>query len=367
MRKRIVMLGTAYDTMGGISAVVNVYRAAGLFDRWPITYIATHRDGSKFAKLIKACSAVVLFLRLLITGRVAAVHVHTSSGPSFWRKAGLILMAKMFGVRYIYHLHGGFFPEFYKASGTLARWFIRDVFQKAETVIVLSEEWKLWVQSAFSCLHVCVIANSVPIPPVTNRHEVGCLLFLGRLGKNKGIYDILIAIAKLVPEFPSIYLLAGGDGELDQVRDKAKSLGIADRVEILGWVKGAAKEALLARAAIYLLPSYAENLPMSVLEAMAAGLPVISTPVGGIPSAIEDGVEGLLVPPGDTEALTEAIRRLLADSDLRHRMGEAARAKAIAKFSSEKVIAGLEDVYRELGLAPISAGEESGIHRKSVT
>jgi glycosyltransferase involved in cell wall biosynthesis len=360
------MLGTAFDTMGGISSVVNVYRAKGLFDRWPITYIATHRDGSRLDKFIQACRSALFLSWFLVTCRVAMLHVHMSSGPSFWRKAGLILMTRLFGVRYLCHLHGGFFPNFYKASGTMARWSIRDVFQKAATVIVLSEEWKLWVQSIFSCQHVCVIPNPVLIPPLENRNEIGRLIFLGRLGKNKGIYDILIAIAKLASEFPSIHLLAGGDGELDQVRDTAKSLGIADRVEILGWVKGAAKDALLARASIYVLPSYAENLPMSVLEAMAAGLPVISTPVGGIPSAIEDGVEGLLVPPGDTEALTEAIRRLLADSDLRHRMGEAARAKAIAKFSSEKVIAGLEDVYRELGLAPISAGEESGIHRKSV-
>lgn len=344
------MLGTAFETMGGISAVVNVYQASGLFERWPIQYISTHRDGGKVTKLIQACRAAWQMLWLVVKDNVAVLHIHASSGPSFWRKAFVILIAKLFGVPYIYHLHGGLFPEFFKNSGVLIRQFIRLVFQKAEIVIVLSEEWKRWAQVNFDCQRLKVIANPISIPPLSSNRESGCLLFLGRLGHNKGIYEIVEAISRLAPDFPEIRLLAAGDGELEQVQDKAVVLGVADHVEILGWVTGDAKNELLMRASIYVLPSHAENLPMSVLEAMAAGLPVISTPVGGIPSAIDEGVEGLLVPPGDVASLTDAIRRLLADDVLRRRMGDAARTKAIAKFSAEKVVADLENVYAELGL-----------------
>ena len=351
--RRIVMLGTAFDTMGGISSVVNVYRAAGLFERWPVTYIATHRDGSKFAKLNRAGCAVMQFLRLLILRRVLAVHVHTSSRASFWRKGIFFLLAGAFRVPIILHLHGGNFDQYFDKVGSYRKRIIRFAFNHVAAVIALSDEWRKWMLSRFGKVNVFVAFNPVAIPaPVTDEREAATLLFLGQFGQRKGIYILLAAVAKLAGEFPTLRLLAGGDGELEQVREMANALGIKDRVEILGWVKGAAKDALLARSTIYVLPSYAENLPMSVLEAMAAGMPVISTPVGGIPSAIEHGVEGYLVTPGDSDALAEAIRGLLVDRDACRQMGEAARAKAIVKFSAEKVIADVEHVYRALGLFP---------------
>lgn len=352
--KSIVMLGTAYDTMGGISSVVNVYRQAGLFDHWPIEYIATHRDGSKFAKLSQAVKAILRLSHLLIIRRVAILHVHLSKGPSFWRKNLYIWLARFFHVPYMLHLHGGGFPDFLKNSNGLSSRLICNAFKHAAIVIVLSEEWKDWVANTFNIINIRVIPNPVAIPTTSSKiREVATLLFLGRLGKNKGIYDLLPAMVKIAPQFPELRLLAGGDGELDKVRAEAEALGISDKVEILGWIRGEQKDALLARAAIYVLPSYAENLPMGILEAMAAGMPIISTPVGGIPSAVEDGVEGCLVPPGDVDALAEALYKLLADSSLRKRMGEAALAKANAKFSAGKVIADLAAVYRESGIVPM--------------
>src|SRR5690606_3607785 len=99
----------------------------------------------------------------------------------------------------------------------------------------------------------------------------------------------------------------------------------------------------LMRAAIYVLPSYAEGLPMGVLEAMASGVPTISTEVGGIPDAIEDGVEGYLLRPGDVEGFADRIVRLLEDAALRARVGTAARLKAERVFGTDRVIAKVED------------------------
>ena len=164
-------------------------------------------------------------------------------------------------------------------------------------------------------------------------------------------------MAAIAPEFPTLRLLAGGDGEHEQVRAQAEELGIARHVEILGWITGADKDALLARATIYVLPSYVENLPMGVLEAMAAGLPVITTPVGGIPSTIEHGLDGLLVQPGDVAALSDALRSLLRERSVREALGEAARRKAIARFSAEKVMAEIDDLYLELGMLQSAGGK----------
>jgi glycosyltransferase involved in cell wall biosynthesis len=144
----------------------------------------------------------------------------------------------------------------------------------------------------------------------------------------------------------------GGDGELEQAGAAAKSLGLGERVELLGWVGPADKPHLLGTATVYALPSYHEGLPMSVLEAMAAGMPVVTTPVGGIPEAVTDGVEGFLIQPGDIDALRERLQRLLSDSELARRMGEAGRRKVESTFASSIVMPRLERMYVELGVTP---------------
>jgi glycosyltransferase involved in cell wall biosynthesis len=133
---------------------------------------------------------------------------------------------------------------------------------------------------------------------------------------------------------------------------RAAELGLSDDVEVLGWVSGAAKQRVLAEGTIYVLPSYAEGLPISVLEAMEAGMPVVATAVGGIPDAIEDGAEGFLVSPGDINSLVNRISQLLQDSDLRSRMGLAAKMKVATFFSPASVLPQIEALYRALGAVP---------------
>jgi glycosyltransferase involved in cell wall biosynthesis len=125
-----------------------------------------------------------------------------------------------------------------------------------------------------------------------------------------------------------------------------------DRVEVLGWITGADKLTRLQQAAVFALPSFSEGLPMGLLEAMAAGLPVLATPVGGIPEVITDGVEGFLVDPGDVGALTDRLSRLLSDENLRGRMGRAARHKAEALFTVDVILPQLEQLYTRLGATP---------------
>jgi len=175
-------------------------------------------------------------------------------------------------------------------------------------------------------------------------------LFLGRLGQRKGSYDLLNAAALIAATRPDLRLMMGGDGELEGVRERAAELGIADKVDLLGWVRGEEKERLLGDAVLYALPSYNEGLPVSVLEAMAAGLPILGTPVGGIPEALTDGVEGFLVEPGDVPALADRLERLLGDPKLARRMGEAARRKVEAAFSADAVVPQVEAMYVGMGL-----------------
>ncbi|HEX7466426.1 MAG TPA: hypothetical protein VF309_07290, partial [Usitatibacter sp.] len=103
------MIGTDLDVRGGISAMVKVYVAQGLFARWDLRYIATHRDGSRVQKAFKAARAWLVFAAQLLTFRIALVHVHIASDASFWRKSLFIVPAHCLGVPYVLHMHGGQF------------------------------------------------------------------------------------------------------------------------------------------------------------------------------------------------------------------------------------------------------------------
>lgn len=348
---RILMIGTALETQGGVSSVVNVLREGGLFERCGIDYIASHRDGGSLAKVATAFAGWLRCMGRLLGGSVAALHVHMASRASFWRKLLFILPGFALGVPVIVHLHGAEFRQFYaEESPGLVRRLIRYVFEKAARVIVLSEGWKAWVSCAFPQARVVSIYNPVVLPELTafKARESSTLLFLGRVGARKGALDLIEAIARIREPFPSVRLCMGGDGDIEGARRRTVALGLAGQVELPGWVRGAAKEALLDKAAVYVLPSYHEGLPMSVLEAMAAGLPIVSTPVGGIPEAVSDGVEGFLVEPGDIDRLSECLVRLLGDADLRRRMGGAAREKVENRFSTDVVVPQFEALYAEM-------------------
>lgn len=356
--KFIVMLGIhpASKEKGGISTVIDIYRAAGLFARWPIRYIGTMASGSHAHKLRVGAAALGEYVRVLFSGRVALVHAHTASRASFWRKSIFILLARAVRVPVVLHLHGAEFEQFYRnESSKLGQWFIRFVLRGADRVVVLSSQWKALIEGIAPGANVTTIVNPVPMREgndVSIPRERGTLLFLGRFGARKGIFDLLQAMQKVAVRCPEVKLRCGGDGDIEGVRTRASELGLADRVEILGWVSGAAKDAELARAAIYVLPSYAEGLPMGVLEAMAAGTPIVATPVGGVPDAITDGVEGYLVEPGDVDALADRIVRLLEDASLRVQFAERARAKAFQTFGTAAVLAKVEQLYAGLGAQP---------------
>lgn len=355
--KKILMVGTSLDTKGGISSVVRVYADAGLFKRYRVQYLATHRDGGAIAKLGAMLGAYARFVAMLVTGQVGLLHVHVASRASFWRKSGFFLLAFLFRIPTILHLHGGGFAVFFEQEcGPLRRAYIRYIFNHASRVLVLSSGWLAWVRSISSNERIATMFNPVLLPPALpawSTRGQGSVLFLGKLGKAKGVYDLLQAGAMLRERCPMLRLAMGGDGDLAAMQEKIDALGVTQQVELLGWVQGEQKLGLLDSCRIYVLPSYMEGLPMSILEAMAHGVPVIATAIGGIPDAIEDGVEGYLLAPGDAAGLADCIERLLNDAALAQRMGAAGRRKVERHFCAAAVMPQLETMYTELGMKAV--------------
>lgn len=165
--------------------------------------------------------------------------------------------------------------------------------------------------------------------------------WLGAVVPTKGLEVLVRAMAAT----PGVELMLAGTGELeDHLRALAGRLGVGDRTQWLGWVDDPAP--LLGTVDALVLPSLAENLPLSVLQAMSAGAPCVVTRVGGVPEMVTDNVDGLLVPPGDADALAGALQRLRDDPGLRERLGRQARCTVLHRFTLTGSVDQLLEVYR---------------------
>lgn len=341
--KNILTIGIDYRVVrGGVAAVENVYSTF----YQPFNHVTTTVTNGQVKKLLVLCKAILQFLYwMLFHPEIKIVHVQGSVGASFWRKAIFIYIAKFFHKKVVWHMHAGRFAVFYQQH----RYAVRKVVNKSDVIIALSEYWKEYFKNEFPTKRVEIIKNVISAPRV-HKQQTGyfTLLFLGLLGKNKGIYDLLECIRDHKVEFQGkLKLYMGGNGEIEHVKQLIKEYGIADIVIFEGWVSGDKKIELLNKSDAYILPSYKEGLPISILEAMSYGMPIISTPVGGIPEIVSNGENGYLVEPGNKEDIYKAIISLLNDSDLRNRMGSVSLSR-VGEHLPEYVEKQLETLYDSL-------------------
>lgn len=348
---RLAMLGAAPGTRGGMDGVVAAYRAHGLFKRWPIDYLVTHGDEGAARNAARVLGALRDFLLLLARERRVVVHLHASPGTGFWRDAPFMALAIAAGCPLILHLHGAGFGRFHDGAGRYARAAIRFLFEHAASIVVPCEFQRTWARSvAPRARVVCLPAPLAPAeaPPEVRRPNL--VLFLGRLEPATGLFDLIEAVAALRPEVPDVRLVCAGEGDRIAAARLAKRLGLGDAVTFTGWVGPSGKRALLETAAVFALPSYEEAVPMSLLEAMNAGVPVVASQVGGVPEVVVDGISGFLVAPGDVATLQRLLRKVLLDRDLGARIGVAGRQSVRLRCAPERALAKLEELYAALGL-----------------
>jgi glycosyltransferase involved in cell wall biosynthesis len=345
----LVMLGTDFSSPGGITAVIRKYREAGLFGRWPVRFLPTYHRAGAVNKIVSANRALMRFLFWLARGEVGWVHAHVAARGSFWRKSLFLVLARLGHARTVFHLHDGSFPAWYAARGKSVQRLVRAMLRGVDRVIVLTPKWADWVRSIEPAASIVVVGNPVSVPDAVSARLPGRVLFLGRLWEEKGIFDLLEAAAGLRDSVPELMLVCAGDGDFAAVQARAAALGLADCLQLPGWVEDEDKATLLREAAVFVLPSYFEGLPMGVLEAMAYAVPVVATEVGGMRDAVGASA-GVLVPPHDPAVLQEALARVLNDADLQLQMGEAGRQRVLSEFEAGQVVAQLGAVYASLGL-----------------
>lgn len=346
------MVGTSPTGKGGIASVVAVMLKAGFLKQHDAIYIASHTNAGALQKALCFLRVFAEVFRLCLGNRPSLVHVHSSAQGSFIRKSLILALARSFGCKTIFHLHAGYFKQYVEKSGRLRHWLILRTLQKSDKVIALSESWASFLRDFAPGIDVAVIPNSVQLPSLSDPTliEPYRILFLGDIVAQKGVFELLEAVSQLHAAFPDIQLALGGKGDDALVSAQAEKLGITQNVKLLGWVEAEQKQQELARAAIFALPSYVEGLPMSMLEAMAAGKAVIVTPVGGIPEVIADGHNGLLIPIQDAQSLAFALKKLFENPPLLTQLGMNARETVAKRYSSEIVLSALSAIYKELGV-----------------
>lgn len=335
---------------GGMRSVVEAYRRDGFTDAEEVRLIHAYCDGGFVKRQWVLLKALASFLAVLLSGKVELVHVHAAMRGSFWRKGLFSSLARLFKVPVILHLHGSEMKPFYASQKPFAQKLIRSHLEKADRVLVLSESWRAFVSSIAPAARITVVPNYVTVSPLPDRatRRLKDILFLGLIGPRKGTFDLIDSFAEIAPSHADARLVIGGNGQVEDAAAQIDRLGLDGQAILAGWVDGPRKAELLAECGIYALPSYNEGLPMSVLEAMAAGLAVVTTRVGGIPELVTDGVDGLLIEPGDKAGLAAALDRLLAEDGFRQRIADAGRARIEAAYSDRTVLPMLHAIYGEV-------------------
>lgn len=342
----ILTIGPSYDNArGGIAQVMSNYDKL-IYDEF--NFIANSCDGSVFKKLFCLFAAVFRCICLLLTNsKIKIVHIHTASYRSFTRSVMFLYLAKLFEKNVVMHIHGGQFGVDYNKRPR----FIAKSLRRCDRVIALTDGWKNFLETEVGLTNVCVVANVVPKPDysyVARDLSPVHALFLGLICDNKGVFDLIDVIGVHSNEYRGrLVLHIGGGGEVERCLAIIHQYEIDDIVKFEGWVNGNAKVQLLEQCSLFVLPSYIEAMPMSILEAMSYSMAVISTKVGGVPNIVHDQVSGYIFTPGDKAALHELLISIVNSPTCLESFGSESK-KIVESYYPEAIEKDLCSIYTQI-------------------
>jgi colanic acid/amylovoran biosynthesis glycosyltransferase len=272
-------------------------------------------------------------------------HLHNHFGDSSCTVA--MVAAALGGFTFSFTLHG---PGIFFEAHT---WRLDEKLRRAAFVACIS--WFCRSQAAIFAhpdhldrLHI-VHCGIRPELLERRRHEGPGpeLLFVGRLAEVKGVAVLLEALVEVSKAHPDVHLTVVGDGP-ERARFEARTarLGLERHVTFAGYLSQAEVAAQLARTDVFVLPSYAEGVPVTLMEAMGAAVPVVATQVGGVSELVDHGSNGYVVRPGDPAPLADCLTRLIADGELRQRLGDAGRGVVGTEFANDREAARLRLLFQ---------------------
>jgi len=356
----VLLLGPHRAAVSGVSTHLNLLMDSTLADEYDIVHFqvgSEGRDEGAIGKLLRLAVSPFFLAASIVFRHVSIVHLNTSLNPkAYWRDLMYLFVAKALGARVVYQVHGGQLPRKFFAKSRLLTSFLRWTLGLPDVVVVLAQVELRAYREFIPGQQVVVLPNGIDCRPFSGVPTVRSdparplqLVYIGRVAREKGLYETLQGL-RLAHELgvDTRLVVAGSGGEEARLRRYAQALGIGARVCFVGPVFGNDKVKLLSGADVMVLPSYSEGLPYALLEAMAAGVPVIATPVGAIPDVASDGTHGFLVPPRDGKAIAEALAILAGDREKLSWMSRACRRRIRAAFSIERLAQELSFHYARL-------------------
>ena len=347
-----LMIGPDPESKGGIATVINnILNNREFLDDVSFTNWPSYSDGSLMRR---ACFSAMKEVDFRFLEHVYDVyHIHTASGTSFWRKRRYIEALGEDSQRAVLHIHSGGFVDFWDRCSSSQKSKVRTAFSKVGRVIALSANLARQYEECGICdgEKIEILPNAVDIPEHNlTDYAANTVLFMGRLDENKSPDVLIRAAAIVIASHPDARFVFAGDGDSSDYESLANELCIGDSCDFLGWVSGETKEELLLSSSIFCLPSRREALPMSILEAMSYGLAVVATNQGGIPSVVEDGVNGMLMEVGDYVGLAGILNVLMNNFEAKKALGESGRAHVRDSYGMSAYMRKLIKIYREVSL-----------------
>ena len=357
-QKNILVIGGDLTSNGGIASVIKAYYAVYRKGNYPFklfllkTYY--YKDKSKLFELLVFIQSIFRFFQLVLFRNIKLLHIHSSADISFVRKSIFVILGKVFNKKIIIHIHSSKFYDFFMSENKFLTSYIRLVFYSCDLVIVLCNDWEQKLKTKYPKANIKRLVNPVVLPEENIKIYQASIsakftiLFVGFFIESKGIKDLL-KVARMIKDknIIDLKIQIAGKGELENyIKQFIEENKLQDLVVLVGWISGKKKEELFRSSDVFVLPSYKEGMPISILEAMSYGLPVISTNIAGIPDVITDGENGYMIIPGDTTELYNKIIYLKENKQLLDQV-RINNLKVIKDYSDEHVFNMLVNKYNE--------------------
>jgi glycosyltransferase involved in cell wall biosynthesis len=380
----VIVLGPALDAVSGVSTHLQLLFGSSLADEFALRHFQVGSEGRRreafVGKLLRLLFSPLALAWQILRQGASLVHINTSINQAFWRDLAYLLVAKLCGATVVYQVHGGDLPQAFAAGrgSWMSRRLLHAALSLPDAIVVLAQVELAAYREFLPRQLIVLIANAIALPPPVERpvpdekgavpngertvHRELRLVYIGRLALDKGVAEALrgLAIARKVG-VEATFAIAGSGPDARRFAADAERLGLQDIVRFVGPVFGDDKQALLAQADVLMLPTYhAEGLPYALLEGMAAGLPAITTRIGGIPDVAVEGVHALFVPPHDPPAVARAIAQLAADRGLLATMAAACRRRIERAYAVDRLAGDFGQLY-----AALYAGRQAGVLGRS--
>lgn len=352
---KVLIIGPLPPPIGGQSILVHdIYKGLQESNKPVEVFNIAHEIHSSIQRLFTSIRWMFLLAISLWRDKPSIIHIHSSAGIPLLEKLLFACIARVAGKKTILHMHGGKMATLWSGYPSLLKSLFRALINKlCSRLIVLSDSWRgFYIDQVGISIPIDILPNGVRVPIEVQEKE-DCetikIIFLGKLCSGKGLYDLAEALNDLFVDQKILLQLVGPIDKVDENKllDTFQRLNTSENIEVqmLGVKLGIDKWQLLSGSDILILPSHSEDLPISVIEAICLGKPVIATKVGSLADLVEEGVNGILVEPKDAAKLRAAIEMLVSDKLLRDRMSEAALSLS-RKYNFDKYLEDLNKIYQ---------------------